>query len=139
MEKPGRLAYRLRFSRPVPVAISTTVGDVLHNLRAALESLAFEAARRSHGGTLTAEQEKQSTFPISKSPEALDAFFERKAKKGLLYDSRARAALRSAQPFVNLEEAISSASRWTRPSTRRSAGASCTASTPCGTSTSTGA
>ena len=104
-EKPGRLAYRLRLSKPVPVTISTTVGDVVHNLRAALESLAFEVARRSYGGTLTAEQEKQSTFPISKSPEALDAFFERKAKQGLLYDSRARAALRSAQPFVNLEEA----------------------------------
>src|SRR6266700_1577120 len=37
-EKPDRLAYRLRFSKPAPVAISTTVGDVLHNLRAALES-----------------------------------------------------------------------------------------------------
>jgi hypothetical protein len=52
-EKPDRLAYRLRFSKPVPVTISTTVGDVLHNLRAALESLAFEVARRSQGGTLT--------------------------------------------------------------------------------------
>ena len=37
-EKPDRLAYRLRFSKPVPVAVSTTVGDILHNLRAALES-----------------------------------------------------------------------------------------------------
>ena len=49
--KAGRLAYRLRFSRPVPVLVSTTVGDVLHNLRAALESLAFEVARRSEGGS----------------------------------------------------------------------------------------
>src|SRR6266511_5499376 len=37
-ERPDRLAYRLRFSKPAPVTISTTVGDVLHNLRAALES-----------------------------------------------------------------------------------------------------
>ena len=102
-EKPGRLAYRLRFSKPVPVAVSTTVGDALHNLRAALESLAFEVARRSQGGALTADQEKASTFPICESPEAFDAFF--KGKKGLLYDSQARAALRSVQPFVNLEEA----------------------------------
>jgi hypothetical protein len=103
-DKPNRLAYRL-FLKPVPVAISATVGDVLHNLRAALESLTFEVARRSHGGTLTAEQEKQSTFPICESPKTLDAFFERKSKKGLLYDRRARAALRSVQPFVNLEQA----------------------------------
>ena len=48
-EKAGRLAYRLRFSTLVPVAVSTTVGDVLHNLRAALESLAFEVARRQSG------------------------------------------------------------------------------------------
>jgi hypothetical protein len=104
-EKPHRLAYRLRFSKPVPVTISTTVGDVLHNLRAALESLAFEVARHGQGGTLTATQEKESTFPICESPEALDAFFTGKGKKGLLYDRRARAAFRSVQPFVNLEEA----------------------------------
>ena len=46
-EVPCRLAYRLRFSKPVPVTISTTVGDALHNLRATLENLAFEVARRS--------------------------------------------------------------------------------------------
>jgi hypothetical protein len=102
-DTPDRLAYRLRFSRPVPVAISTTVGDVLHNLRAALESLAFEVARQSQNGMLTADQEKASTFPICETPEAFDAFF--KGKKAPLYDSRARTALRSAQPFVNLEEA----------------------------------
>jgi hypothetical protein len=102
-EKPDRLAYRLRYSKPVPVAIGTTVGDVLHNLRAALESLAFEVARRGQGGTLTAKQEKESTFPICETPDVLDAFFT--GRKGLLYDRRARAALRSVQPFVNLEEA----------------------------------
>ena len=104
-EKPDRLAYRLRFSKPVPVAVSTTVGDILHNLRAALESLAFEVARRGQGGTLTAKQEKESTLPICETPEALDAFFAGRDRKGLLYDRRARAAFRSVQPFVNLEEA----------------------------------
>ena len=76
---------------------------MLHNLRAALESLAFEVARRSQGGSLTADQETASTFPICQTPQAFDAFF--KGKKGLLYDSRARAAFRSVQPFVNLEVA----------------------------------
>ena len=75
---------------------------MLHNLRAALESLAFEVARRSQGGTLTTKQEKESTFPICESPNDFDGFLK---SKGLLYDHRARAALRSVQPFVNLEEA----------------------------------
>lgn len=102
-EKASRLAYRLRFSRPVPVAVSTTVGDVLHNLRGALESLAFEIARRSQGGSLTADQEIASTFPICQTPQAFDAFF--KGKRELLYNSQARGAFRSVQPFVNLEAA----------------------------------
>jgi hypothetical protein len=102
-EIPGRLADRLRFNLPVPVALSTTVGDALHNMRAALESLAFEAARLSQGGSLTSDQEKTSTFPICESPDAFGAFF--KGKKGLLYDGRSRAAFRSVQPFVNLEQA----------------------------------
>ena len=50
-----------------------------------------------------AELERASTFPICQAPEAFDAFF--KGKRALLYDSRARAAFRSVQPFVNLEEA----------------------------------
>lgn len=102
-EVPCRLAYRLRFSKPVPVAISTTVGDALHNLRATLENLAFEVARRSMDKNVPADLERASTFPICQTPEAFDAFF--KGKRELLYDSRARAAFRSVQPFVNLEEA----------------------------------
>ena len=84
-----------------------------------------------------ADLERASTFPICQTPEAFDAFF--KGKRELLYDSRAREAFRSVQPFVNLEEdhklgvALEEASR-TRP-----AGASCIVSTPCGTSTSIGA
>jgi hypothetical protein len=99
---PGRLAYRLRFLKPIPVRISATVGDVLHNLRAALENLAFEVARRSMGEKFTPDLEGETTFPIFKTPEKFDAFF--KGKKGLLYDGRARAAFRSVQPFANLEE-----------------------------------
>jgi hypothetical protein len=41
----GRTEYRLRIHKPMPVEISTTVGDVLHNLRSALDSLAHEIAR----------------------------------------------------------------------------------------------
>jgi hypothetical protein len=63
-DTPGKIAYRLQIVRPVPVA---TVGDMLHNLRGALESLAFEVARRSQAMPLTPVQERASTFPICDS------------------------------------------------------------------------
>jgi hypothetical protein len=100
---PGRVAYRLQIVRPVPVAVSTTVGDVLHNLRAALESVAFEVARRNHAGPLTPAQERASTFPICDSPASFDRFFT--GARASLYGDRGRAALRAVQPFVNLEQA----------------------------------
>jgi hypothetical protein len=129
--KPDRLAYRLRFSKPVPV----TVGDVLHNLRAALESLAFEVARRSQGGTLTAEQEKESTFPICEIPTTLMP--SSRARDGCMTTGPARRSGRSS-PSCTSNKRTGSALRWTGASRRHSAGVNCTASTPCGTSTSTG-
>lgn len=100
---PGRVAYRLRITQPVPVTISTAVGDALHNMRAALESLAFELAVRSHAERLTAAQERASTFPICPSPASFDTFF--RGRRATLCSDRARAALRAVQPFVNLEQA----------------------------------
>jgi hypothetical protein len=101
---PDRLAYRLRFLRPVPISISTTVGDILSNLRAALECLAYEVARRTQGGHLTPEQEQASTFPIKATPDAFDDFF--KGKRRALYDDRARRAFRQVQPFFYDEQAV---------------------------------
>lgn len=100
---PERLVYRLRIWRPQPIKISTTVGDILHNLRATLESVAFELARRSHAGLLTPEQEGLSTFPIKKTPAAFDSFFE--GRREGLYDDRAREAFHAFQPFAELEQA----------------------------------
>ena len=101
---PDQLAYRLKFLRPVPISISTTVGDILSNLRAALECLAYEVARRTQGGQLTPEQERLSSFPIRSTPEEFDKFF--KGRVGALYDERARQALRHAQPFFFDEQAV---------------------------------
>jgi hypothetical protein len=103
-DQPDRVAYVVRYHRDVPPSISTTVGDVLYNLRAALENLAFELARLSQGGTLTEEQERNSTFPICADPDDYDAFHRDRRRVGLFND-RARAALRAVQPFVNLEQA----------------------------------
>jgi hypothetical protein len=94
---PERLAYRLKFVQPIPIRISTTVGDILSNLRASLESLAFEVARRTQGGSLTPEQESASSFPIKVSPDEFNDFF--RGRKAALYDDRARRGFREVQPF----------------------------------------
>jgi hypothetical protein len=103
-DTPGRIAHRLRYARPQPSEIGTAIGDVLHNQRGALENLAYELARRSQGGQLTPEQEGQTTFPICRDPDRFSAFF--KDKRAGLYSDKAKSALRAAQPFVHLEQAI---------------------------------
>ncbi|GAA2638286.1 hypothetical protein SMC26_22845 [Actinomadura fulvescens] len=87
---------RLKFHQPFPVHFSTIVGDVVNNLRGALECLAFEVARQCHGGHLTAAQTRASSFPICKTPAAFEEFF---TKKPGLYDERARKAFWAVQPF----------------------------------------
>lgn len=101
-EQPERIAYRLRCHRDVPISVSTTVGDVLHNLRSALDSLAFELARRSRGGSLSVEQERLPYFPICVSPDDFDHRFV-SDKRASLYDDRELEALRAAQWFVTAE------------------------------------
>jgi hypothetical protein len=104
---PDRVAYRLRKHRPVPVAISTTIGDVLHNLRSALDNLAYEVARRSLGRAMNESQERACEFPVCATPKAFDRFFESKSKpeRAVVYGQTARAALRLVQPFVRAEQA----------------------------------
>jgi len=63
----GRTKYRLRIHKPMPVEISTTVGDILHNLRSALDSLAYEIARRGLNRHMTTEEEQACAFAICDS------------------------------------------------------------------------
>lgn len=101
-EVPERLAYRLSIWRPQPTSISTTVGDIVHNLRTALENLAFGLALSSQG-TLTPKQEAASTFPIKRTPTLFNEFITGRGNG--LYSGRARDALRAVQPFAQLDDA----------------------------------
>lgn len=103
-DTPNLTAYRLAVRWPFPVGISATIGDILHNLRAALESLAYEVARCCHDGTVPEHQERESTFPIFANPEGFERFFTHPKRVGL-YDDRAREAFRAVQPFRQLEVA----------------------------------
>jgi signal transduction histidine kinase len=84
----------------VPPEISTTIGDILHNLRSALDSLAYEMALRGRDRPMTKKQERACVFPVKETPEQFDEFFDRGSKRegdrirAALYGDRARAALR---------------------------------------------
>jgi hypothetical protein len=109
---PGRTEYRLHIHKPMPPEISTTIGDILHNLRSALDSLAHEIALRGLDRPLTAKEERACVFPVRDTPEQFEQFFnevfgrERIPIRAALYGAQARAAFRSVQPFRIHEEAI---------------------------------
>jgi hypothetical protein len=109
---PGRTEYRLHVHKPMPVEIGTTIGDILHNLRSALDSLAYDIALRGLDRPLTPEEERACVFPVTATPERFDQFFDETSKhertriRSALYGDRARAAFRSVQPFRIHEEAM---------------------------------
>ena len=62
----GTVGVRLHADAEPPLSLGATIGDVLHNLRSALDSVAWEACQ--HVG-ITASQEKGVYFPIGTDPE----------------------------------------------------------------------
>ena len=52
-DQPEKLAARLRLLQPIPAEIPLIVGDILHNLRSALDSLVYELTTQAAGRPLT--------------------------------------------------------------------------------------
>jgi hypothetical protein len=101
---PNEVAFRLRIRQQVPADLSTAVGDVIHNLRSALDAVAYELARCHVGGALSEAEERATQFPIKKTRAEFDNFFKN-SKREDLYGKQERAALRCVQPFAPVEEA----------------------------------
>lgn len=87
-DEAGTIDVVLRAECDPPVRLGAIVGDVLHNLRSALDAIAWEVCQRT-GVELTVKQERQIYFPITwqaakweeatrpligVSPEHLEAF-----------------------------------------------------------------
>ena len=87
--------------KPPPAAeLSLIIGDCLHNLRAALDNLAFELALAHKRGRLSKGVEGDSAFPIFKSdiakdPESLKKF--NRMTRGIA--PKAKAEIERLQPY----------------------------------------
>lgn len=92
--------YRLKVHAPVPPTISLIVGDVLHNLRSALDCLALGLASTDLDRVLTDDEERDCQFPICEDPPSFNKFM-RNCKP--LRRKRVRMALREVQPYRLLE------------------------------------
>ncbi len=101
----NRVEYRLRIHEPFPVDISLTVGDLVHNLRSALDAVLFAAIELDRGRELTESEERACQFPIESDPAKFDKTFTANKQWGLLTSRRVRFALRTAQPFYQQEQA----------------------------------
>lgn len=61
----GALTVTLRADAPPPMILGVIVGDVLHNLRSALDAIAWETCSRAG---VPAKRERDVYFPITESP-----------------------------------------------------------------------
>jgi hypothetical protein len=104
-DQPDRIAYRLHITKPIPLAIPLIVGDILHNLRSALDSLVYEMVRRGLDRQLTDAEERACQFPISPDPVTFDRFFTEHKVRNRITPQYLRDAIRWVQPFWWLEEA----------------------------------
>ena len=104
-------AYRLHIDRPVPVDLAAIFGDVVHNLRSALDSVAYGMACQHVGRHLTDDEERATSFPIVPNAEDFEAFFDRPIRRKndppvhSLYSEWQIKGFRSVQSFSFEEEA----------------------------------
>ncbi len=96
------LVLRLRIRTAPPIVISTIIGNALHNIRSALDSVTFEVSRHCAKRELTEKEEREVEFVISSAPsQEFDAFRadgRTRRALGLLSDEALRTVYR-LQPF----------------------------------------
>jgi hypothetical protein len=97
-ERRVRRVERLR----APERIGAVVGDVVHNLRSALDSVAYELARRDYGGEWGRIQKRAPQFPICRTGDEFLKFFS--GPRGALYTPQSLKAMRAVQSFWGSEQ-----------------------------------
>jgi hypothetical protein len=103
---PDGWAYRFRVHRVIPADLSAVVADAVGNMRSALDNVAYELALH-HVGTMNADEEAVTKFPICIDEAAFARFFAggRGRLRGRLYGEVERKALQCVQPFALTDQA----------------------------------
>jgi hypothetical protein len=104
-DRADEVQYRLHYEVEIPKVVPLIVGDILHNLRSALDSLVLGLIERDLNRKLSADEEKACQFPIFTEPKKFDEFFDHKLRNALT-SSDLRDAMRSVQPFYHDEWAV---------------------------------
>lgn len=104
-ENPNEVAFRFKILRPVPTEILTVMGDAIHNMRSALDAVAYELARQYLNDKMTDKQQAITQFPICETGEEFDEFFANHRHRRDMYGEKEKRALRCVQPFALREEA----------------------------------
>jgi hypothetical protein len=98
----GKQLVYIRFPELIPSELPLIIGDCLHNLRSALDNLAYELAVRHHGTSPLPERfDRRSEFPIFGDREW--KAHERRNKIGCIHP-KAHAIIKRLQPYNNGDE-----------------------------------
>jgi hypothetical protein len=90
-------------NRPIPLEFGTIIGDAVHNMRSALDAIAYALARRNYAGLWTDDHERAAAFPILATPTEFDSFFGHRWRRDV-FDERDQMAMRSVQSFYHREQ-----------------------------------
>lgn len=104
-DKPDEVVFRFKILRSIPTEILTVMGDAIHNMRSALDAVAYELARQYLNDEMTTKQQAAAQFPICETGEEFDEFFVNHKYRRDMYGEQEKNALRCAQPFALREEA----------------------------------
>jgi hypothetical protein len=105
-ESGKQFAY-IKFPEPIPASLRLIIGDCLHNLRSALDNLAYELAVGHQGSSpLPDSFDRRSEFPIFGDREWTER--ERRNKIGHI-NPRAQAIIKRLQPHNRGDEYASDA------------------------------
>jgi hypothetical protein len=106
-EEPDEVQYRLHYELAIPKDVPLIIGDVLHNLRSALDSLVLGLVERGEARRLTDEEQLACQFPICPDPDSFKNFFDNfKAMRTRLMPPKLRDAFHGVQPFYWTEQAV---------------------------------
>ncbi|MGL5826995.1 MAG: hypothetical protein ACRCYU_19605 [Nocardioides sp.] len=93
---------RVVLRREPPAVIGAIIGDVLHNLRSALDSVAYAVIVAEHEDQWNTADDWRPQFPITKNGAEFDEFMN--TRRHQIVGERARAALRFGQEFYFREQ-----------------------------------